>query len=215
LVSDIGVVVGMAAEARIARQLGWRIAVGGGTATGAERAARELIERGARALISLGLAGGLDPALRPGTVIVPSAVIDGEHRYPTDPRLSQILGGATPHLLLAAQTVVASAAEKRRLHGATGAAVIDLESGAVARAAAAHGIPFAALRVTCDPAQRSLPPAALAALDPHGAVAIRRLLVSLLMQPAQIPALLALAREATAARRSLLTRVRQIVPKPG
>jgi len=203
----------MAAEARIARRLGWHIAVGGGTTVGADRAARQLIGRGARALISLGLAGGLDPALRPGMVIVPTAVIDGEERYPTDPHLSQLLGGATPHLLLAMQTIVASAVEKHRWRGATQAAAIDLESGAVARAAAAHGIPFAALRVTCDPAQRSLPPAALAALDSHGAIAFRRVLASILVQPSQIPALLALASEAAAARRSLLARVKQIAPK--
>ena len=204
----------MAAEARIAQRLGWRIAVGGGTAAGADHAARQLIERGARALISLGLAGGLDPTLRPGTVIVPSAVIDGEHHYPTDPHLAQLLGGVTPHLLLAMQTVVASTVEKQRLHGATRAAAIDMESGAVARAATVHGIPFAALRITCDPAQRSLPPAALAALDSQGAVALRRVLTSLLKQPTQIPALLALAREAAAARRALLARVRQIARKP-
>jgi adenosylhomocysteine nucleosidase len=214
LASDIGVVVGMVAEARIARPLGWQVAIGGGTAAGADTAARQLIEGGVRALVSMGLAGGLDPVLRPGTVIVPSAVIDGEHRYPTDPHLSQLLGGTTQHVLLAMQTIVASRAKKRRLHGTTGAAAIDLESGAVARAAAAHGIPFAALRVICDPAQRSLPPAALAALDSQGAVAFRRVLTSILVQPAQIPALLALAKEAAAARHSLLARVRQIAPKP-
>jgi adenosylhomocysteine nucleosidase len=211
--SDIGVVVGMAAEARLARRLGWHVALGGGTAPGAGLAARQLIDGGARALISFGLAGGLDPALRAGTVIVPSAIIDGHHRYPTDPSLSQLLGGATRHSMLATETPVASAAEKQRLHGETGAAAIDLESGAVARAAAAHGIPFAVLRVVCDPAQRSLPPAALAALDSHGAIAMRRVLASILIRPAQIPALLKLATEAAAARRSLLVHVRRIVPK--
>jgi adenosylhomocysteine nucleosidase len=203
----------MASEARIARRLGWRVAIGGGSAAGADIAARQLIESGVRALISLGLAGGLDPVLRPGTVIVPSAVIDGEEQYPTDPRLARLLGGATPHVLLAMETIVASTTEKQRLHDTTGAAAIDLESGAVARAAAAHGIPFAALRVTCDPAQRSLPPAALAALDSQGAIALRRVLASVLGQPSQIPALLALARESAAARRSLLARVRQIAPR--
>lgn len=209
--SDIGVVVGMAAEARIARHLGWPVAIGGGTTAGADRASLHLIERGVQALISLGLAGGLDPALRPGAVIVPPAVIDGDHRYPTDPHLVQRLGGATPHVLLAMQTVVASADEKRRLHDETGAAAIDLESGAVARAAAAHGIRFAALRVICDPAQRGLPPAALAALDSHGSVTLRRVAASILQHPAQIPSLLALAGEAAAARRALLARIRRLM----
>jgi adenosylhomocysteine nucleosidase len=212
--SDIGVVVGIAAEARIARRLGWRVAVGGGTAAGADLEAQRLIKDGARALVSFGLAGGLDPALHPGTVIVPSMVVDGELRHPTDPFLSRRLGGTTPHSILASNTAVTSAAEKRRLRDETGAAAVDLESGAVARAAVAHGIPFAALRVTCDPAKRSLPPAALAALDSRGAIGMRRVLTSILLHPAQIPALLMLATDATAARRALLARVRQIAPEP-
>jgi adenosylhomocysteine nucleosidase len=214
LASDIGVVVGMAAEARLARHLGWRVAVGGGTATGADVATRRLIEGGARALVSFGLAGGLDPALQPGTVIVPSTVIDGEFRHPTDPCLSRRLGGTTPHTILAVATAVTSAIEKHRLREGTGAAAVDLESGAVARAAVAHGIPFAALRVTCDPAKRSLPPAALAALDSHGAIGMRRVLTSILMHPAQVPALLILATDAAAARHALLARVRQIALEP-
>ena len=36
LIRRVGVVVGLAAEARIARRLGWPVAVGGGTAAGAE-----------------------------------------------------------------------------------------------------------------------------------------------------------------------------------
>lgn len=204
----------MAAEARIARRVGWRVAVGGGTAAGAGLAALQLIEGGARALVSFGLAGGLDPTLQPGTVIVPSMVIDGELRHPTDPCLSRRLGGTTPHTILAAATAVTSATEKHRLREETGAAAVDLESGAVARAAVAHGIPFAALRVTCDPAKRSLPPAALAALDSHGAIGMRRVLTSILMHPAQVPALLILATDAAAARHALLARVRQIALEP-
>ena len=93
-------VVGLAAEARIARRLGWLVAVGGGTAAGAKTAARSLADAGVDALVSFGLAGGLDPALRPGALIVPSAVIAGALHHPTDPGLSRALGGATPHAVL-------------------------------------------------------------------------------------------------------------------
>ena len=68
----IGTVVGLAAEAVIARRLGWRVAIGGATAAGAQAAARRLIDEDIDALVSFGLAGGLDPALRPGALIVPS-----------------------------------------------------------------------------------------------------------------------------------------------
>jgi adenosylhomocysteine nucleosidase len=210
----IGVVVGLAAEARIARRLGWLVAIGGGTAAGAENAAQRLVNEGAEALVSFGLAGGLDRALRPGALIVPSAVLARDERYATDPALSRVLGGMTPHHVLGADAIVASAKEKRRFRDRTGAAAVDLESGAVARLAALHGLPFAVLRAICDPADGTLPPAAVAALDTRGAVHVWRVLGSVAAQPQQIPALLALAADAVAARRSLLGRVRLLAQAP-
>jgi adenosylhomocysteine nucleosidase len=67
-------VVGLAAEARIAARFGFPVEAGGGTPDGAAQAASRLIGQGVTALVSFGLAGGLDPALRAGEVIVPSAV---------------------------------------------------------------------------------------------------------------------------------------------
>ncbi len=208
------VVVGMAAEARIARRLGWPVAIAGGTASGVGAAANGLIERGCTGLISFGLAGGLDPELRPGAMVVPTEVITGGQRYPADIELSRMLGGPTPHIMLGAEAIVASVVDKTRLWQQTGAAAVDLESGAVARVAALHGIPFAVLRAICDPAERALPPAALAGLDARGAIAIWRVLAAIVVRPAQLPALIALAAEAATARRSLIARVRQTMPAP-
>jgi adenosylhomocysteine nucleosidase len=205
-----GVVVGLAAEARIARLLGWRVAIGGGTARGAEAAAAHLIAAGARALVSFGLAGGLDPALRPGAVIVPTRVIRDDVSFIADKELVERLGGATPHVSLTTPQVVASAAVKRQLYETTGAAALDLESGAVAHAASVRRLPFAVLRAICDPAERCLPSAALGALDAQGAIAVWRVLVSLAADPRQLPPMLRLAADAAAARRSLLRRVKQL-----
>jgi adenosylhomocysteine nucleosidase len=191
----------------MARRLGWPLAIGGGTSSGAEAAAQCLVSDGAGALVSFGLAGGLDPTLPPGSVIVPFAVIDGARRYSSDPQVSNLLGGTTPHLLLGASAIAATSAEKARLYSETGAAAIDLESAAVARVAATHGIPFAVLRAICDPASRALPSAALTALDGRGAIAIGRVLASIAAHPTQIPTLLALASDATTARRALFARV--------
>ena len=118
----------MAAEARIVRRLEWRVAIGGGSAAGAHEAARRLIEDGCDALVSFGLAAGLDPALRPGALIVPSLVVvsgDGRARPShdgeiTDPEISRMLGGATAHTLLGLDSVVATVAGKRGLHGLGG-----------------------------------------------------------------------------------------------
>src|SRR3712207_2397214 len=65
---------------------------------------------------------------------------------------------------------VATVAEKANLHSRTGAALVDLESLAVARVCRDHGRPFAVLRAVADPAERALPPAALAGLDEAGRI---------------------------------------------
>ncbi len=195
--------VGFAAEARVARLSGWRVAIGGGTTVGAAQAARQLIAAGATGIVSFGLAGGLDPALPAGTVVVAHAVAANGRVWPTDYGLSQRLGGATGHLCLGLDHVVVSIAEKRRLRRETGAALLDMESGAVAAVAAAAGIPFAVLRAISDPAHVALPPAALVALDPMGRLGIHRLAMSIMARPAQLSALSRLARDATMARRAL------------
>ncbi len=215
MASEIGVVVGLEAEARLALPLGWTIAIGGGTVDGAQAAAELLVRNGARALIGFGLAGGLDPALRPGTRLIPREILTRGQRFATDQALSDRLGGFSASLMLGASRVIASAAGKRSLFTVTGAVAVDLESGAIARVAAEHRLPFAVLRAICDPAERDLPPAALMALDRHGGIGLARMIGSVLAHPAQLPALLALAGDAAAARRALrqaVDRVRTAAP---
>ena len=204
-----GIVVGLAAEARIARPLGARIAIGGGTAAGAARAADDLAPH-VSALISFGLAGGLDPALAPGALLVPALVLADDEQWPTDPALCARLGGPTPGALFGDGAILATAAAKAALHARTGAVAVDLESAAVARAAARHGLPFAVLRAVCDPAGRNLPRAALIALDGQGRIGALRVAAAVLARPGDIPALIALGRDAARARHALVTRVRAI-----
>ena len=205
------IIVGLRAEARLALPLGVPIYVGGGTAAGAAEASRRAVAGAASALISLGLAGGLDPALRPGDVTVPEAVLTGGRVFPADPLLGRTLGGMTPHRILGAASVVADVLSKDRFRDETGAVAVDRESGAVATLATERGLPFAALRVICDPAERALPPAALVALNRRGAIGMVRMLDSILAHPVQVPALLALARDAAKARRALAQRIASIV----
>ncbi len=204
------VVVGLRAEARLARMLRLRVAVGGGTASGAVVAVARAVADGASALLSFGLAGGLDPAARPGLLLVPASVLCDGHWHAADPALLAWLGGATPHRLLAADAPAVSAGDKQRLWQDTGATALDLETCAVVRAAVAHRLPFAVLRAVCDPAEHDLPPAALAALDAGGTIGLARVAWSVARQPAQVPALLRLAADAAAARRALARRVRQV-----
>jgi adenosylhomocysteine nucleosidase len=199
--------VGFAAEANIARRLGWTVAIGGGSTHGAAQAVRQLIAAGATGIVSFGLAGGLDLTLPPGTLIVANEVVADGQSWAADPSLSARLGGATGHRCLGLDRVLASPAEKWRLGCETGAAAVDMESGAVAATASAFGVPFAVLRAICDPADCALPPAALVALDSAGRIAPARLARSILVNPRQIGNLLALARDAATARRALHSRI--------
>ena len=195
---------GLEAEARLARRWGLPVAVGGGTAAGAARAAASLAPD-VRAIVSFGLAGGLNPGLRPGAVLVPRTVCDADGAWTTDDALNAALGGCTGHVLLGGGSVLATVAEKAA--HAAGADAVDLESAAVARVAARHGLAFAALRAVCDDAHRALPHAALVALDARGRIGMVRVIGAALAHPGELAALVALARDAARARAALVARV--------
>jgi adenosylhomocysteine nucleosidase len=145
---------------------------------GAERAARsagKLLEEGATALLSWGIAAGLDPALVPGSIILPSEVIgadgttmpvDAEWRERVRPRLSDV--PAVVGRIAEAPKVLGAPAEKQALARATKAIAADMESAAIARLALLAGVPFLAVRAVADPSDMALPPWLLAALDESG-----------------------------------------------
>ena len=204
----VGFVVGLAAEARLLRPLPCPVAIGGGTPAGARAAAERLVAEGATALVSFGLAGGLDPALPAGALLVPFAVVADGAWLAADLTLATALGGPTTRqALVSVAAIVASATAKARLWHETGAAAVDLESGMVAEVARERALPFAVLRAICDPGTQGLPPAALTAMDAEGRIGMGRVLAALARHPGQLAALLALARDAAAARRALAARI--------
>lgn len=198
-----GAITGLTAEAALLTATPLRVAIGGGTPAGAVRAAQSLLDQGATTLISFGLAGGLNPTYPPGTLLIPHAIIAGSTRYPCDPDLCRALGGTTGDLLLGHEVIAATRAEKSSLFVATGAAAIDLESGAVAALAHANGVKFAALRAIADPAWRALPTLALNALDASGKIRLGFVLRSLLRHPGHLPGLIQLGADANRARQTL------------
>jgi hypothetical protein len=89
--------------------------------------------------------------------------------------------------------------DKAELHARTGALAVDMESHVAAAFAARHALPFAAIRVVCDPAERALPAFAAAALTPEGEPDIRAVLGALLRGRARIGDLIRLGRDSSAA----------------
>lgn len=206
----IGFVTGLAAEAALLRGTGFAVAAGGGTPAGAVLAAERLVAQGATALVSFGLAGGLRADLRPGAVLVPNAVIEDAGRFGCDAALMAWLGGTTGEAILAGERIAATAAEKAVLLARFGAPAVDLESGAVARVAAARGVKFAVLRAVADPAERDLGPAALVPLKADGGIDLAAVLRSVLRRPGQIPGLIGLAGDAGRARSALAARLKEL-----
>jgi adenosylhomocysteine nucleosidase len=202
----IGFVTGLAAEAVLLRGMGFAVAAGGGTPAGAYAAAARLVAEGALALVSFGLAGGLRPEAIPGTLLIPACVIENGETYACDATLMAFLGGTTGDIILAGEEIAATAREKAIL--SVQAPAIDLESGAVARAATANNLPFAVLRAIADPHHRNLGPAALVPLKPNGGMDLPGILGSVLCQPGQIPGLIGLARDASKARAALVARLK-------
>jgi len=180
----------------------------GASAERAYRGARALIEDGAVALLSIGIAGGLDAALRPGDIVLPDIVIGAggtQRRASPEWHAAVIQEVPKPAIgpLLASDQPACSVAEKASLRAASGALAVDMESGAVATAAEQAGIPFLALRVIADPADRAIPRTALRGVAPNGDRRVLAVLGGLLLRPADLPALISLARDSNAALRQL------------
>jgi adenosylhomocysteine nucleosidase len=195
------VVTGMASEARLA--------AGAGVVTITGRAASTRLSHhiGCRAVLSFGMAGALDPTLAPGDVIVASTIVSGTRSWQVDARLAQrladVLGRGAMRVvradLLGVDAPLLHPRAKEQMRRTTGAAAVDMESHRAAAYAAEHRIPFASLRVICDPAERTVPPLAVEALLPNGRVNIVALIASVLRHPRQVRAMTRVANDARTA----------------
>jgi hopanoid-associated phosphorylase len=165
-----------------------------------------------RGVISFGVAGGLDPSLRSGDIVVATEVMAGDARWLAGLSLSEqqiasialgrrrvVRGG-----LAGVEEVVVAQSCKAALRSETGAAAVDMESHIAAAYAAENGVPFAALRVIADPATRTLPALARNAIKPNGEIDLRKVLSGLARNPKSLRALVSTGLDFNRALRSLL-----------
>jgi adenosylhomocysteine nucleosidase len=203
----LGIVTGMASEARIFSADALTISAGGDAA--ATRAGiASLIARGANQLVSFGIAGALDPSLKPGDLIIGSAVRTGDGmRVPVDQKwlahLTTHLANARIADVVGSTEIAATAAQKAMLYRDTGAACVDQESHWVADAAHAKRLPFIVLRAIADRAGDTLPPAVLVGLDAQGNPRTGAVIGALLRNPVQLPGLIRVALQTNRALKSL------------
>jgi nucleoside phosphorylase len=126
----------------------------------AARTARAIDDAAAHPWIVIGCAGGLDPTLRPGDVVVAESVSGDECRVACDAASRDRLAAAVRACglvarigpLVSSRAPLLSIEEKHGEWQRRGALAVEMEGAAIAAEAARRGVPFAMLRVVLDDA---------------------------------------------------------------
>jgi adenosylhomocysteine nucleosidase len=212
------VVTGAAFEARIAAGDGVFVICSGGDSSRLRSRLDTLAPSDFRAVISFGLAGGLDPALRTGQIMIADRIVFDKSTWQASPALVRALqsaldaSGLSPlrSSFAGVDSTVMDPAGKASLRAASGASAVDMETHVVAGFAQGGKLPWACLRAICDPANRALPPLAAKGLKPDGRVDFAATLMDLARAPRQIPALVRTGHD-TAIAVAALRRARRVL----
>jgi adenosylhomocysteine nucleosidase len=122
-------------------------------------------------ILSIGFCGALDPALRIGDIVVSGEVPEG-------------LGASfVQGDVVSVDRVAITVREKCDLRAATGAAVVEMESAAVAQKAREWGVPFGCVRVVSDSAGEDLPLDFNRYRDADGRFELTRIAMAALRRP--------------------------------
>jgi adenosylhomocysteine nucleosidase len=205
------IVTGLVQEARIAAGPGMAVICSSSDPNQLRALLTTIDSTSIRGVISFGVAGGLDPSLKTGDVVVATEVMAGDTRWLaglslTEAQIASIALGrrrVVRGLLAGVEEVVAASDCKAALHSETGAAAVDMESHIAAAYAAEANIPFAALRVISDPAHRALPVAARRAIKPNGDLDLVQIMGSVVRNPRSLRALVSTGIDFNRALRSL------------
>jgi len=173
----------------------------GETAARASAALEAHLERvSPRALLIVGVCGGLAADLAACDLVVPDAVgCAGDADAPAPDaawlaRLPEGLGRRGG--LVSIERIAATAEEKGHLAAdlQPSALAVDLETAALARVAAAHGVPYLVVRAVSDRVDESMPAFLQACIRRDGSMGRAAIVCSALRRPGRIKMLRALGR---------------------
>jgi len=195
----LGVLCGLESEARIARCLPEAaVAIAGARPQKARWLARELVKKGAKRLLSFGIAGGLEPGLPIGSMIIGTHISSVDGRWECDKEwingFVQKLPEAHCGGVWGSEYLVGTAKDKRVHYERSRCLIVDMESHCAAQIASEAGLPLAVLRVVCDNSDMNVPPLVMDAINEDGSINVGRALLSLLRHPLQIPGLVHVGR---------------------
>ena len=160
-----------------------------------------------RTLVLLGYAGGLDPGLVPGDLVLADAVLNarGERVTCTPLNIPAVRVGP---LLSVAEPLRTPGEKRAAAH--SGAIAVEMEAYPLGVWARTRGLPFVHARVVLDAADEPLPDLG-DALGVAGEVDWRRLAQAVLIRPGLVAPLLQLARRARDVRPALAELARAVV----
>lgn len=152
-------------------------------------------------VLLVGTAGGLHPALRPGSAFVAERVVDASSRSwtPTLPFVASTLEEVRVETVLSVESAATTPQEKSRHREASGATAIDLESAAFAEHCQRRAWRWSVVRGISDGAAEHLPQEVATWVDSRGRLRTLALLASLVRSPRTIATLPRLRRQSTAA----------------
>lgn len=162
-------------------------------------------------VVSFGLAGGLEPALPAGALVLGARAVVSGAAYDCHPALvSRLAEGLRARRIAFTQGVVAGVdapvldiAGKQALRARTRGIAVDMESHVAGDFAARARLPFAILRAVSDPAGRALPALAAQAVGPDGRVRLGGVLAALARRPGDLGPMMRAGRDSRAAFRAL------------
>jgi hopanoid-associated phosphorylase len=203
----LGVITGTRREAACLRSLQNSdqidVACSGADAGRAGELAEKALSAGCTALLSFGVAGGLDPALVSGTLVLAESVIgpDGA-KFSTDQlwrsAVAADLNAADIDFVtgtgLGVDEAIFHPEPKQLLFDGTKALCVDMESHSVMQVAREHRVPWLVIRVIADSAEDILPEIAMAVVDAGGGIRYGALAARLVRQPSEITDLISLWR---------------------
>lgn len=172
----------------------------------AARRATELLLAGHRPrwIVSAGFGGALDPALKRNAIVLPREVVDeAGGRFAIDVAVPEGSEGFGTGRLVTVDRVILTAVEKAALRSRTGAAVVDMETAAVAAVCHARGVRMLALRAISDEAGVDLPPEILSILGPTGGYRVGAAFGAIWRRPGSLKDLWRLREQAAATARRL------------
>ena len=204
----LGIVTGLKSEAKLVAGLGAAVISGGGQAEVTRAKIASLIAQGVTGLVSFGIAGGLDPALPVGALVISETVFDGTgYRYLGAATWCEQACAAAPGAIrgpvYASDAIVDSVALKDQIFRHLKTVAADMESHHVARAAARHGLPFLVIRAVADTAAEALPAAFGAGVDADGGTRIGPILKAMLCGQLSLPGVIRAGKSASTALASL------------